>query len=811
MLVGMVPRPGCGKFPAVGRIRIGCLTAVIVAMMCYAAQASAQSTFKPRIRGAMGIVPRHGAADIATGESVPVVYHGGSVMQGVTIHTLFWAPSGYRFDGSPSPGVLGYEQMIQRFFSDVANASDTQSNVFSVLPQFADGHGAGRYAITYSAAADSVDDHDPFPPVRGQCPSPAGVATCVTDLQVQRELDKVIQAHDPSGHGLHNLWFIFLPPDVDTCVALGVCGTTAYAGYHSLSNEGHGATIYALVPSPLIEFTPGPGTDPQGNPEAESSIDTSAHETVEAITNPEGDGWMDPNGFEVGDKCENPEDGTPLGFAPDGSPYDQVISGDQFLVQMMWSNTAKGCVQRTTNTSSVLPLPRVSLTQFRPSVSGNIGFARGGVSVEAAVARAGDLIALAQGRTRADGSWGPLSLLSASGTPHAASDDRDVVLVRYSAHGLGTDVIAPGDGGNPFTESGWTGWFDLDNGFQVGAHQVKLSPCGQTGLLTLRIAGRPTAPPIEQCNTETNVSVMKTGRLTPRTPITMSSQDNRAVSLSAPNGALVGLTVSLGEPGSVSTVGNGQILFNPSGFPTCAADLRTQTVRCTGLRPGSRYTLSGRRAHAGAGGAATFAGFARSLRGQVLSLRNGSARLLTRLHVAHLRVDIAGRQTVLSGGTCQPGDYYGLPLLGPPTSPAIGLGVGGNGTDCPASGRAKGLTTQHIAQIDDLSGGQTLTNVPDVLRTMPLQGETLYGPFVLQARSGLPGPDNTVYARRVPISVTITPAGSRHSVLHAQNVDTTRGVTVRSLRRGVYVASWVLTDANGDTRTIRTEFVEARR
>ena len=150
-------------------------------------------------------------------------------------------------------------------------------------------------------------------------------------------------------------------------------------------------------------------------------------------------------------------------------------------------------------------------------------------------------------------------------------------------------------------------------------------------------------------------------------------------------------------------------------------------------------------------------------------------------------------------------------MRSPPTSPAIGLGVGGNGTDCPASGRAKGLTTKHIEQIDDLSGGQTLTDVPNVQRTTPLQGETLYGPFVLQARSGLPGPDNTVYARRVPISVTITPAGSRHSVFHAQNVDTTRGVTVRSLRRGAYVASWVLTDANGDTRTIRTEFVEARR
>ena len=31
------------------------------------------------------------------------------------------------------------------------------------------------------------------------------------------------------------------------------------------------------------------------------------------------------------------------------------------------------------------------------------------------------------------------------------------------------DLIATGDGGNPFTESGYTGWLALDNGFAVHA------------------------------------------------------------------------------------------------------------------------------------------------------------------------------------------------------------------------------------------------------------------------------------------------------------------------------------------------------
>ena len=63
--------------------------------------------------------------------------------------------------------------------------------------------------------------------------------------------------------------------------------------------------VYAWSIDPIIEIgAVAPGQDPQGNPDAETSADIAAHETIEAMTDPEGIGWMDPNGFEVGDKCE---------------------------------------------------------------------------------------------------------------------------------------------------------------------------------------------------------------------------------------------------------------------------------------------------------------------------------------------------------------------------------------------------------------------------------------------------------------------------------------------------------------------------
>ena len=107
------------------------------------------------------------------------------------------------------------------------------------------------------------------------------------------------------------------------------------------------------------------------------------------MTDPEGIGWMDPNGFEVADKCEfGPQRGNPLGFAPDGSPFNQVVNGHEYLFQQMWSNDDDSCVQRTSLTSNPLPLPQVNFTQFSPMVSGNIESQTAGVGVKVTLVRA---------------------------------------------------------------------------------------------------------------------------------------------------------------------------------------------------------------------------------------------------------------------------------------------------------------------------------------------------------------------------------------------------------------------------------------
>ncbi len=783
-----------------------------------AGAATPRPAFKPRVGFALGLLPPHGTQEVASSPSIPVLYHGGVVMHNVTIHTIFWAPAGYHYDASPGGGALGYVPLIQQFLADVAHDSGSTANIFSLLNQFGDASGNGSYQIHYDPAVDSIADPHPYPAAGNQCPSPSGVATCVTDLQVQHEVDRLIGSSDPAARGLTNIYFVLLPPDVDECIMIGSCATSAFAGYHSAFSLGHGLTVYSAIPDPQIEFTPPPGSDPEGNPEAESAIDTVAHEAVEAVTDPVGTGWMDPNGFETADKCENgPQQGTPLGYAADGAPYNQLIGGHAYLLQDIWSNARSGCVQSSTAVASTPALHTLNLRQFSSQVSGSLGVRRR-TPIALIDSRAGVPVAVAQGESRADGSWGPLTLRGPHGDPHALGDDRDVIEVLYglASNSPSPDLIETGDGGNPFTESGFTGWFDLDHGYAVSSGGRRtiyvIGPCGQTGVLTLRIGASLGPSPTDQCETETDIAPIIVPRVGPGTPVTMTSEDNRAGSALEPNGALVRMTVALGEPGSVTSVANGQLIVAPSGFPTCTAFLRIRTIRCSGLVPRARYRLLRRgrafgHGPAGPAGAVTITGLPVH-GGDVVTLVNAAGRRLTSLHVAHLRVGLVGNETAVASGTCQAGDYWGPPVAKPPISASIGQGIGATGTICPPSGHAKGLPAANIAQTDDFSGGQTVTQVPAIESTAPIQDETLYGSFVASAQSGLPGPHGAISATGVPVALTITPAGSKRRVFQAANVDTAHGVDVPALAPGPYVATWVLHDAAGDTRTVTTRFVD---
>jgi hypothetical protein len=829
--------------------------AVMIAGVCLVLAVSAtpawgKPVFHPRVRNALGLIPPINSqgkfsvqADVATGAPTPVTYHGGSVMPGgVTMHLVFWTGGTNPFQGQPPGAPATYTGMMERLYTDVSHDSGGTSNVFSVLPQFAQGTSPGGitpgdYSIAFNSTNPNevITDNNPYPPAADQCASPQDTAICVTDGQVQTELDSIISSHG-GARGLHDIWMVFLPPGVDECISPGVCGTNAFGAYHSVGDVGNGPTIYSVVIDPIIEGKVSPGADPQGYPDAEAAQDAAVHETVEAMTDPEGIGWMDPNGFEVADKCEfGPQRGTPLGFAADGSPFNQLINGHQYLFQQMWSNDDLACVSQTTQTSNPLPLPQVNFTQFSSGVSGNIESHTAGVAVKVTLVRAdaaGNPVAVAQATTTtaADGSW------QVSLAPHAVGDDRDEIDVDYSNHGAPSpahQVILTGNGGNPFTESGWTGWTAMDNGSfltndpSLGGPSLSMSPCFQTGVLGATFDGTPLVGAkgesmTDTCNTQTGIATLPLPRNAAKSDVvTDSSNDNRAFSpLDGPtpngNGSLIKLTVPVGEPDAVSLFVSPMAFFTPSGFPTCGADLEGQSLTCSGLVAGGNYTAADGGAHSSgtADGHGILSVPLAIKGGNVVSLSNG-ARSVTTLHVAGLRADILGEQSVLAGGTCAPGQYYGPPLSSAPTNASAGVptafagGAALTGEICPTSGSAAGLPSSPIVQTDELSGGTTQTEVPDLENTTPLNGELVVGGFPAIGQSGFPGPDNSVTPDSTSrISFTVTPASGGGAVFTAPNVNSVNGTPVPALKPGSYNAAWVITDVNGDTRTVTTRFVE---
>jgi hypothetical protein len=201
--------------------------------------------------------------------------------------------------------------------------------------------------------------------------------------------------------------------------------------------------------------------------------------------------------------------------------------------------------------------------------------------------------------------------------------------------------------------------------------------------------------------------------------------------------------------------------------------------------------------------------------GDSVVLSNGSRALFV-LHVAHLRVVIRGDETVLAGGRCQAGAYYGAPPTTIPTTSSAGLptsaatgGAALTGTVCPMNGHAAGLNGTQISQTDELSGGETETEVPNVVDTSPVEGETVYGRFTVLAQSALAeaGGSSIPTDLVTSIAVRIARVGGGRPVFTARNVDTARGLTAGPLPTGNYIATWRLRDANGDVRIGETRFI----
>jgi hypothetical protein len=278
-------------------------------------------------------------------------YNGGPVMPSNTDYMVLWSPGGL------SAYPAGYVSGLATFFTDLAHDSGGHQNVDSVSSQYNDSTGAfANYQTTFGGA---LVDTDPYPAT--ECPAAAPVSACLTDAQIQTELEQFVAARGLKTDLSHE-YFLLPPPHVETCFTNDATASPPFGGCSA--GEPRNLAFFCAYHentslSPMLLFADDPfdatnplcqdGNNPNGIADGEINGGLS-HEHNESVTDPiPNDAWTNGaganQGEEVGDQCVGSM-GTPLGTAPNGAKYNQVINGHFYWYQEEWSNQTHSCLQR---------------------------------------------------------------------------------------------------------------------------------------------------------------------------------------------------------------------------------------------------------------------------------------------------------------------------------------------------------------------------------------------------------------------------------------------------------------------------------
>lgn len=341
-------------------------------------------------------------------------YSGGPVMPSSTNYVVVWRPSTWsqNFDEGTNEGCgaadvngnftpcLGYQAGLTQYFQDLAATSTGNSTSVSTQYNDSAGHWAGgpspgHYSASYGGL---LTDTDPYP--ASGCPGAPSGGVCLTDTQIQTEMQKFLsQKGEPAGSMTHE-YFLVTPPGVASCIGRDSQGVwqcagnavssgsvnRAFCAYHSMTaTSGH--YIYANIPDLDLVFgcDPFSSPSPSGNSPDDCSFDTCiwnqstaegvlsavSHEHNESLTDPEPNNawtdWGSQVGGEIGDKCNNDGLDDP-NLNPDRSngndgffevtPYNEIINGHYYLIQREWSNDGQQCADRwSLQTGELIPAP----------------------------------------------------------------------------------------------------------------------------------------------------------------------------------------------------------------------------------------------------------------------------------------------------------------------------------------------------------------------------------------------------------------------------------------------------------------------
>ena len=266
-----------------------------------------------------------------------LTYHGGPVMVTQSTYAIFWLPaSGHLQNGAATHMSALYQPVLKAFLADYAGhgISNNSTQYYQVVSS------TTTYVHDTSGFAAAVVDTDAYP--ASGCTDSATPGDCITDAQIQAEIQHVITANHWTA-GPAKMFLMFTSSGEGSCFNSGSssCAYTAYCAYHGYFGSGSSEVIYGNEPY-LDRAGCTISNLPHGDLAADSSANVASHEMTEAATDPQLNAWWDSgNGEEIGDLC-----GWTFGTNTwDSGKANQMWNGDFYELQREYDNHVSGCVQ----------------------------------------------------------------------------------------------------------------------------------------------------------------------------------------------------------------------------------------------------------------------------------------------------------------------------------------------------------------------------------------------------------------------------------------------------------------------------------
>lgn len=262
---------------------------------------------------------QHVGGAVTTGNGIS--YHGGPVMKGTVNVYYIWYGD----------------------WSNGARPSDSQTTV-GLLESLIGGLSGSGYEKINTTYGDNSGNVSGAMSLKGTMDmSSSTYGTRLSDANIKSIVSSAINSGQLGTADPNGLYFVLTSSDVNE--RSGFC--TKYCGWHTHGTISGTDVKYSFVGNPdrCPSACEAQTTSPNNDSGADGMASIIAHESEEAISDPDLNAWYDTSGAENADKCAWKFG--PTGTASNGSKYNMTLANTRWLIQMNWENARGGGCDQT--------------------------------------------------------------------------------------------------------------------------------------------------------------------------------------------------------------------------------------------------------------------------------------------------------------------------------------------------------------------------------------------------------------------------------------------------------------------------------